>query len=69
MRQYEDDGNVCVPCFLHDVISCSEEEAAGFYELVVKSVGHLECFTCRLWVPADICIHDPTHDVYLDFSS
>lgn len=32
-------------------------------------VAHLQCFTCRLWVPADVCIHDPTQDVYLDFSS
>ena len=58
-----------VPYFLHDMISCSEEGAAGFYELLVKRVAHLECSTCRLWVFADICIHGPPQDVYLDFSS
>ena len=36
---------------------------------MVKRVAHLECSTCRLWVFADICIHGPPQDVYLDFSS
>ena len=60
---------LCVEYFLHDTIGCSEEGAAGFYELLVKRVAHLECSTCRLWVFADICIHGPPQDVYLDFSS
>ena len=49
-----------VPYFLQ---CCSVEGAAGFYELLVKRVAHLECSTCRLWVFADICIHGPPQDL------